>query len=68
LTGEFSIILIGSSQIWALSTTFTVCSTLHEKYVEEVTKTHGEGFDWENGPVDGQVVYVSGGGKKTHGQ
>jgi hypothetical protein len=39
---------------------------LQEAYVEEVTNTHGEGFDWENALVDGQVVYVSGGGK-AHG-
>jgi hypothetical protein len=25
--------------------TFTVCFALQEKYVKEVTKTHGEGFD-----------------------
>jgi hypothetical protein len=36
--------------------------------VEEVTKTHGEGFDWENSPVDGQAVYVSGGGKPLDGE
>jgi hypothetical protein len=43
-----------------------VCFTLQESYVEDVTKTHGEGFDWENAPVDGQAVYVSR-SRKAHG-
>ena len=40
---------------------------MQEKYAEQVTKTHGEDFDWENQPVDSQAVYVSGGGK-AHGR
>jgi hypothetical protein len=62
-TGEFSITLIKSSQIWVLSTTFMICFALQEKYAEVVTKIHGEGFNWENEPICSQVVYVSGGGK-----
>jgi hypothetical protein len=66
-TSEFSITLIESSQIWVLSMMFTICFALQEKYVEEVINTHGEDFDGENEPVDGQAVYVSG-GRKAHGQ
>jgi hypothetical protein len=44
-TSEFSITLIKLLQIWVLSMTFMVCFALQKKYVEEVTKTHGEGFD-----------------------
>jgi hypothetical protein len=47
--------------------TFMICFALQEKYVEEVINTHGEDFDGENEPVDGQAVYVSG-GRKAHGQ
>jgi hypothetical protein len=46
--------------------TFMICFALQDAYVEEVTKTHGEGFDRENAPFGGQVVYVSG-GRKAHG-
>jgi hypothetical protein len=46
--------------------TFMICFALQEAYVEEVTKTHGEGFDRENASFGGQVVYVSG-GRKAHG-
>jgi hypothetical protein len=42
---------------------FMICFALLEAYVEEVTKTHGEGFVCENTSIDGKVVYVSGGGK-----
>jgi hypothetical protein len=38
---------------------------LHEKYKEEVVKKHDEGFNYEEEPIDGRVVYDSGGGK-TH--
>jgi len=47
--------------------TFTIRFSMQEKYAEQVTKTHGEDFDWENQPVDSQAVYVSGGGK-AHGR
>jgi hypothetical protein len=36
-------------------------------YKDEVIKKHGEGFDWENEPIDGQDVYVSR-GVKVHGR
>jgi hypothetical protein len=29
--------------------------------VEEVTKIHGQGFGWQNRPINGQAVYVGGG-------
>lgn len=47
--------------------TFTVFFSLQEKYKDEVIKRHGEDFDWQNEPIDGQAVYASGGGK-AHGR
>jgi hypothetical protein len=47
--------------------TFTVCFYLQEKYAEEVLKIHFEGYDWQNAPIDTQVVYASE-GKKAHGR
>jgi hypothetical protein len=46
--------------------TFTICFFLQEKYKEEVVKKHGEDFNYEEEPIDGQVVYDSG-GRKAHG-
>jgi hypothetical protein len=43
--------------------TFTVCFSLQEKYKDGVVKRHGEGFDWQNEPIDGQAVYANGGRK-----
>jgi hypothetical protein len=39
---------------------------LQEKYKEEVVKKHGEDFNYEEEPIDGQAVYDSGGGN-AHG-
>jgi hypothetical protein len=36
---------------------------LLEKYAEEVVKIHGEGYDWQNTPIDTQAMYANGGGK-----
>jgi hypothetical protein len=47
--------------------TFTICFTLQETYKDEVIKKHDGGFDWENEPIDSQVIYASG-GVKTHGR
>jgi hypothetical protein len=47
--------------------TFTICFALQEKYNEEVVKKHGEGFNYEEEPIDGQAVYDSG-GEKAHGR
>jgi hypothetical protein len=44
-----------------------VCFSLQDKYVEEVTYIHGEGYDWQNAPIDGQTMYASG-GEKPHGR
>jgi hypothetical protein len=46
--------------------TFTICFFLQEKYMEEVVKKHGKDFNYEEEPIDGRVVYDSGGGK-AHG-
>jgi hypothetical protein len=46
---------------------FTICFSLQEKYNEEVVKKHGEGFNYEEEPIDGQAVYDSG-GEKAHGR
>jgi hypothetical protein len=43
--------------------TFTNCFSLQEKYKEEVVKKHGEGFNYEEEPIDGWAVYDSGDGK-----
>jgi hypothetical protein len=45
---------------------FTICFSLQEKYKKEVVKNHGEGFNYDEEPIDGQAVYDSGGGK-AHG-
>jgi hypothetical protein len=44
-----------------------VCLELQAKYGEEVVKIHGEGFDWQNTPIDPKAVY-SRGGRKSHGR
>jgi hypothetical protein len=36
-------------------------------YKDEVIKKHGEGFEWENKPIGGQVAYTNG-GKKAYGR
>jgi hypothetical protein len=46
---------------------FTICFSLQEKYEEEVVKKHGEGFNYEEEPIDGWAIYDSG-GEKAHGQ
>jgi hypothetical protein len=43
--------------------TFTICFSLQEKNKEEVIKKHGGDFNYEEEPIDGRVVYDSGGGK-----
>jgi hypothetical protein len=43
--------------------TFTISFSLQEKYKEEVVKKHGEDFNYEEEPIDGQAVYDSGGRK-----
>jgi hypothetical protein len=43
--------------------TFTICFSLQEKYKKEVDKKYGEGFNYEEEPIDGQAVYDTGGGK-----
>jgi hypothetical protein len=40
---------------------------LQEKYKEEVVKKHGEGFNYEEEHIDGQVIYDRGCGK-AHGR
>jgi hypothetical protein len=66
LTGEFLIyfcyifIIIGV-------VTFTIYFSLQEKYKDEVIKQHSEVFDWQNEPIDSQIVYASGDGK-AHGR
>jgi hypothetical protein len=47
--------------------TFTICFSLQEKYKEEVIKKHSEDFNYEEEPIDDQVVYDSEGGKE-HGR
>jgi hypothetical protein len=46
--------------------TFKVCFSLQEKYKDKVVKRHGEGFDWQNEPIDSRAIYASG-GEKAHG-
>jgi hypothetical protein len=43
--------------------TFTICFSLQEKYKEEVVKKYGEGFNYEEEPIDDRAVYDSRGGK-----
>jgi hypothetical protein len=38
---------------------------LQKKYKEEVVKKHGEDFNYEEEPIDGRVIYDSGGEKST---
>jgi hypothetical protein len=45
--------------------TFTICFSLQEKYKEEVVKKYDKGFKYEEEPIDGRVVYDSG-GEKAH--
>jgi hypothetical protein len=40
---------------------------LQEKYKEEVIKKHSEDFNYEEEPIDDQVIYDSEGGKE-HGR
>jgi hypothetical protein len=40
---------------------------LQEKYKEEVVKQHGEGFNWEDEPINGRSVNANG-GRKAHGR
>jgi hypothetical protein len=47
--------------------TFTICFSLQEKYKEEVIKKHSEDFNYEEEPIDDQVIYDSEGGKE-HGR
>jgi hypothetical protein len=42
-------------------------SPCRKKYKEEVVKKYDEDFNYEEEPIDGQVIYDSGGGK-AHGQ
>jgi hypothetical protein len=46
--------------------TFTICFSLQEKYKDEVVKKYGEGFNYEEEPIDGRAIYDSG-GRKAHG-
>jgi hypothetical protein len=43
--------------------TFRICFSLQEKYKEEVVKKHGEGFNYEEEPIDSQAIYDSRDGK-----
>jgi hypothetical protein len=43
--------------------TFTISFSLQEKYKEQVVKKYGEGYNYEDEPIDGRTVYDSGGGK-----
>jgi hypothetical protein len=45
---------------------FIICFSLQEKYKEKVVKKYGEDFNYEEEPIDGRVIYDSGGGK-AHG-
>jgi hypothetical protein len=47
--------------------TFTICFSLQKKYKKEVVKKYDEDFNYEEEPIDGQVIYDSGGGK-AYGQ
>jgi hypothetical protein len=47
--------------------TFTICFSLQEKYKNEVIQKYGEGFNYEEEPINGQAIYDSRGGK-AHGQ
>jgi hypothetical protein len=48
--------------------TFTICFSLLEKYKEEVVKKYGEGFNYEELPIDGQAIYDNRGGKSHDGE
>jgi hypothetical protein len=41
---------------------------MYEKYVEEMVKLYGEGFDWHNELIEGRAVYASGDGKDMDGE
>jgi hypothetical protein len=47
--------------------TFTIYFSLQKKYKEEVVKKHGEGFNYEEEPIDDRAVYESG-DLKAHGR
>jgi hypothetical protein len=47
--------------------TFTVSSSLQEKDKDEVIKWHGENFNWQDEPIDGEAVYASRAGE-AHGR
>jgi hypothetical protein len=38
---------------------FTICFSLQEKYKEGVVKKHGEGFNYDEDPIDGQLSMTS---------
>jgi hypothetical protein len=40
-----------------------IASICRKKYKEEVVKKYGEGFNYEEEPIDSRVVYDSGGRK-----
>jgi hypothetical protein len=42
---------------------FTIWLSLQEKYKEEVVKKYGEGFNYEEEPIDGRAIYDRGSGK-----
>jgi hypothetical protein len=44
---------------------FKICFSLQEKYKEQVVKKHGEGFNYEEEPIDGRAIYDSR-GEKAH--
>jgi hypothetical protein len=46
---------------------FIICFSLPKKYKEEVIKKHGEDFNYEEEPIDGQAAYDSR-GRKAHGR
>jgi hypothetical protein len=46
---------------------FTIFFSLQENYKKVVVKKYGEGFNYEEEPIDGLAIYDSGGGK-GHGR
>jgi hypothetical protein len=46
---------------------FTIFFSLQENYKNVVVKKYGEGFNYEEEPIDGLAIYDSGGGK-GHGR
>jgi hypothetical protein len=48
--------------------TFTIYFSLQKKYKEEVVKQYNEGFNYKGEPIDGRVIYASGGGKHIDGE